>query len=287
MTVTGTARRTPPGVPAPVVLRPVPRPAAPPDDDGLNSVLGKARTILEAFRVEDNELSLADLVRRTGVAKATVHRLCQELLTWGLLERSGTSYRLGLRLFELGQRVPRQRILRDVARPYMEDLLRVTQETVHLAVHDGLDVLYVEKIVGHRAVPRPSRVAGRLPLHSTATGKVVLAFGPAELLDQVLSRGLQRITPSTVCTEQRLREQLVEVRRRAVAIEVEETRMGYCSVAVPVRGHDGQLAAALSVTAPTYRAHVDRLAAEVARAGAAVSRALTAAQELVEPGAAR
>ncbi|MGW3291957.1 IclR family transcriptional regulator, partial [Streptomyces sp. NPDC001002] len=142
--------------------------------DSMNSVLGKVRPILEAFTVDDESLSLADLVRRTGVAKATVHRLCQELVVWGLLERAGCDYRLGLRLFEIGQRVHRQRILREVAQPYMEDLLLATQETIHFAIHDGLDVVYLEKILPHRGLSEQSRVAGRLPLYCTATGKAIL-----------------------------------------------------------------------------------------------------------------
>ncbi len=129
----------------------------------LSSVLGKARMILDAFDTDHSDLSLTELTRRSGVAKATVHRLAGELVEWGLLERAGTKYRLGLRLFELGQLVPRQRILRDAALPYMEDLLLATQETVHFAVRDGIDVLYIEKIIGHRGLNQQSRVAGRLP----------------------------------------------------------------------------------------------------------------------------
>src|SRR5215204_6353302 len=89
----------------------IPRADPGPDQnsDPMNSVLGKVRPILEAFTADDSTLSLAELVRRTGVAKATVHRLAQELVVWGLLERAGCDYRLGLRLFEMGQRVHRQR----------------------------------------------------------------------------------------------------------------------------------------------------------------------------------
>ncbi|MBZ6083690.1 IclR family transcriptional regulator [Streptomyces olivaceus] len=153
----------------------------------VNSVLGKVRLILESFSPDDGHLSLSEIARRSGVPKPSVHRLAQELLRWGVLERRGTDYGLGLRLFELGQRVPRHRILRDTARPYMEDLYQATRETVHLSVPDGLDVLYLEKVYGHGQVAWPSRVAGRMPLHSTATGKVFLAFGPRTLLDQVLA----------------------------------------------------------------------------------------------------
>ena len=108
------------------------------DDDtrggGANSVLGKARLILESFELDDDSLTLTEIVARTGMSKATVHRLNQELLEWGMLERIGLEYRLGMRAFELGSRVPRFRVLRDAVRPYMESLHHQTREAVHLAV---------------------------------------------------------------------------------------------------------------------------------------------------------
>jgi DNA-binding IclR family transcriptional regulator len=205
-------------------------------DADASSVLGKARIILDAFTVEDDELPLSELVRRTALAKATVHRLCGELLAWGLLERSGTSYRLGLRLFELGQRVPRQRILRETALPYLEDLLAATQETVHLAIREGLEVLDVEKIVGHRQVPQPSRIAGRLPLHCTATGKVLLAFGPPSGHRAGRAGGAGAAHPAHRRRARPARGAARARPRRGIAVESEETRLGYCSVARPCAG---------------------------------------------------
>lgn len=184
----------------------------------MNSVLGKVRLIFDAFTAERDELSLTDLVKRSGMAKATVYRLAQELLTCGLLERSGTRYRLGLRLFELGQLVPRQRILREAALPYMEDLLIATQETVHFAIQDGLDVLYIEKIISHRGVTKQSRVAGRLPLYCTATGKAILAFSPETLLAEVLAQGLKPVTRHTTMSAAVLRKQVERIRRTLQAM---------------------------------------------------------------------
>ena len=230
---------------------------------GANSVLGKARLILECFEIDDVNLSLTEISRRTGISKPSVHRLNQELLEWGMLERSGQEYRLGLRAFELGSRVPRFRVLRDAVRPYMESISFATRETVHLAVLDGLDVLYLEKIVGTPQAARPSRIAGRMPLHATATGKVLLAFGSSTLLESVLARGLERVTPVTVVAPQLLAEQLVKARENGYASEFEELTVGYCSVAVPVFGPTGMLLAALSITAPTFRADVAKFAASL------------------------
>ncbi|MGW0583712.1 IclR family transcriptional regulator [Streptomyces sp. NPDC002920] len=245
--------------------------------DSMNSVLGKVRPILEAFSADDDSLSLADLVRRTGVAKATVHRLAQELVEWGLLERAGCDYRLGLRLFEIGQRVHRQRILREVAQPYMEDLLLATRETIHFAIHDGLDVVYLEKILPHRGLNEESRVAGRLPLYCTATGKAILAHSPAGLFAEVVGNGLKPFTRHTITSPGRLRAQLDRVRDQGVATEAEEIRLGYLSVAVPVFGRQDTLAGALSITAPTYRMDPVAHSGALRTAGLGIGRALRSA----------
>ncbi|MEU9285726.1 IclR family transcriptional regulator [Streptomyces sp. NPDC048275] len=242
--------------------------------DPMNSVLGKVRPILEAFTAEDNTLSLADLVRRTGVAKATVHRLAQELVEWGLLERVGCDYRLGLRLFEIGQRVHRQRILREVVQPYMEDLLLATRETIHFAIHDSLDVVYLEKIFPHRGLNEESRVAGRLPLYCTATGKAILAHSPDALFAAVVRSGLKPFTRHTVTSPGRLRAQLERTRAEGIAIETEEVRLGYTSMAVPVFGRHATLVGALSITAPTYRMDLTGHARALRTAALGISRSL-------------
>ncbi|RRQ27019.1 IclR family transcriptional regulator [Rhodococcus sp. Eu-32] len=266
-----------PGPSSAPLLRIDARPSAPPAPSAdLASVLGKARLILDAFDRENADLSLTELTRRSGVAKASVHRLAGELVEWGLLERAGTKYRLGLRLFELGQLVPRQRILRDAALPYMEDLLLATQETVHFAVREGLDVLYIEKIVGHRGLNENSRVAGRLPLYCTATGKIIMAFSPRSVFDEVAAQGFTALTARTTMSVSVLAHQLERMRRDKLAVEVEETRLGYMSVAVPVfSGHD-VLAGALSVTAPTSRLNVSRVTGALRTAGMGISRTLQA-----------
>jgi DNA-binding IclR family transcriptional regulator len=240
-----------------------------------NSVLGKVQRILEAFGPDDEALSLSELARRSSLAKASVHRLAQELVGWGLLERRDGDYRLGMRLFEIGQRVPRQRILRDLARPFMEDLFQATNETVHLAVLDGLEILYLEKVSGHGQVARPSRVAGRMPLHCTATGKALLAFGPASLFDEVVAAPLARVTPRTVVAPRLLAQELERAREAGYAVEFEQTRVGHMSVAVPLRGATGVTVAALSVTAPSGRGNVDRFAGLLTMVGRRVTKLLS------------
>jgi DNA-binding IclR family transcriptional regulator len=125
-------------------------------------------------------LTLSELVAHTGLPKTTVHRMAIELVGLGALERRNGGYALGQRLFELGQLVPRHRALRDLARPYMQDLYEATRETVQVPVPDGFDVLYVEIIHGHRRVHTPAARGGRMPFHCTGLGKAVMAFSPPD-----------------------------------------------------------------------------------------------------------
>lgn len=173
------------------------------DVDPTNSVLGKLTLLLDAFSFDQPDLSLSELVRRSGLTKPTVHRLCGELLHWGYLERHGTRYRLGIRLFEIGQRVSDQGLLRDAARLVMTELQRATGGVVHLSVSSGTEVLYIEKITG-RASVQPSRIAGRMPMHCTASGKALLAHSGPEVLQAVIDGGLPRLTPYTVSSAAQL-----------------------------------------------------------------------------------
>lgn len=242
--------------------------------DAMNSVLGKVQLILDAFSPEDESLSLSEISRRSGVAKASVYRLAQELIGWGLLERRGSDYWLGMRLFEIGQRVPRQRILRDAARPYMEDLFQATGETVHLVVRDGLEVLYIEKVCGRNRVA-PSRIAGRMPLHCTATGKAMLAFSPRSLFDDVVSRPLQRVTPYTVVVPRLLAAELAKARSRGFALEQEQTRVGFMSTAIPIVGATGATVGAMSITAPVLRADVARFSSLLLMVSNGITKSIT------------
>lgn len=128
------------------------------------SVLARGVLLLRACGGSDTALTLAELSLRTGLPKPTAHRLIGELVRLGLVERTpeGT-YRIGLGLFVLGQSAPSVRELCDAALPYLGDLHDATQENVHLAVPDGTDTLFLEKVTGRRATPIVSRTGGGCP----------------------------------------------------------------------------------------------------------------------------
>ena len=208
------------------------------------SVLGKAQRILQVFTHDGPPvIGLSELARTAGLPKATVYRLATELCTSGLLERDGDGFRLGAWLFELGQRVPRYKDLCKLSMPFMEDLYVATGATVHLGVRDGAEVVYALKVHGHGGVDEPSRVAGRIPAHCTATGRALLSMEPAEVIEQLIAAGLERMTPYTTVTPGALRRALSRARSTGAAVEREEVRLGHGAVASPVFGVDGPVAA--------------------------------------------
>jgi DNA-binding IclR family transcriptional regulator len=239
-----------------------------------NSVLGRTMSLLTAFRPGDTELSLAELSRRTGVPKSTAHRLLAELEGWNVVERTPEGIRLGMGLFELGQLAPMQRGLREAASPFLADLFEATHETVHLAVPDGVDVVYVHKLTGRRGPKVNSRVGGRMPAYCTGVGKALLAFAPPERLAAVLAAGLARRTPRTVVAPGLLDQELARVRERGVAEEHEESTVGTACVAAPVFGGDGYAVAAISITGWANRLDTGRLAPAVRTAALGLSRVL-------------
>lgn len=196
-------------------------------------------------------------------------------MAWGGLVRLDDGrYALGMRLWELGVQAPSARNLRTVALPYLEDLYESTHEHVHLAILDGRDALYIEKLSGHDAVNVISRVGGRLPLHSTGVGLVLLAHASTEVIGDYLGQALQRFLPNTVTNPDELRRRLADIRAKGVAYMSEEMTPGSSSIAAPVRDRSGQVVAAVSVVTRTRadsRATADQ-AVRVAAIG--ISRAL-------------
>jgi DNA-binding IclR family transcriptional regulator len=237
----------------------------------MDSALGRAVRLLDAFTADDHELPLAELVRRTGLPRSTTHRLAGDLVALRLLERTSAGYRLGGRLFELGMRASVERGLMEVAIPYMEDLYERTHETVHLGVREGTEVVYVAKIGGHRQAAAPSRVGGRMPLYCTAIGKALLAFGPEEVAEEVAAAGLARRTPRTVVAPGVLRRQLGTIRESGVGYEHEESTVGISCVAAPVLDADEQVIAAVSVTGPVTRFRPESAAPAVKAAAAGIA----------------
>ena len=231
--------------------------------------------ILEAFDERHRELTLSAIAHRTGLPLATAHRMVHRLAEWGALERGdGGAYHIGLRLWEVATLAPRSLGLRQAALPFMEDLYETTHENVQLAVLDGVDTLYIELISGRSAVLVRTRIGSRWPLHATGVGLVLLAHSDPDLQERVCAAPLQRFTEYTITDPARLRAVLAEIRRTGGAMSDRQITDDAVSVAAPVRGADGQVAAAVSLVVPFADGNAHTLLPAVRLAARGISHAL-------------
>ncbi|MDR7300846.1 IclR family transcriptional regulator [Haloactinomyces albus] len=244
--------------------------------------------ILDAFSPERPALTLSAISRHSGLALTTTHRLVGELAGWGALERdSEGKYRIGLRMYELAALAPRGILLREVAMPFLGDLYEATHQNVQLGVLDGLDVVFVERLSGREAVQVVSRVGGRLPLHTTGVGLVLLAHADQAVQEAVLEAPLKRFTHKTISTSQQLRRALAEVRRNGFAISDGQIELTNLSVAAPVHDETDTVIAALSVVVPSQGSDPRTLIPAVRAAARGISRALGSPRALALPASAR
>ncbi|MDX8052400.1 IclR family transcriptional regulator [Lentzea sp. BCCO 10_0798] len=247
------------------------RPAGP-----TGPVIGRALRLLDAFDADRRELTLSDLARRAGMPLSTTHRLMQELCAWGAVER-GTDglYRIGLRLWELGSLAPRGPGLREAALPFLDDLSRITRENVQLAVREGTELVFVERIASSDAVPVLTRVGDRFALTATGVGLVLLAHAPAEVQEEVLGGPIARYTAKTVTDPARLRRMLADVRSNGFSISDRQVTMDALSVGAPIRDRQGEVVAAVSLVVRHGSTTAHALARLVRTSAQAISRALS------------
>jgi len=235
--------------------------------------------LLEALAAP-GELGLVELATRAGLQPSTAHRLLATLTERGYTLQSEETgrYLLGYKLLELASFVnARTTHLRALARPYLASVQRVTGETANLTIFEPPDVIFLDQVEGTRSVRMFTQVGLAVPAHTSASGKAILAYQPPEVIDALLTRGLQRLTPRTITAPDELRKELARIRRRGYAIDNEEHEEGVSCVSAPIFDFEGAVCAAISVSAPTQRIHsadTAELGELIAGRAAEVSRAL-------------
>ena len=233
----------------------LPRPPTRKTEGGRLSSVAAAVRLLKAFSEQQTEIGISDLARKLGVAKSTVHRLAVTLCTDGMLEQNPDSgkYRLGISLFRLGSLVRRRMSVSNEARPLLRELREKVNETVHLAVLDGHEIMYVYNLESTQAIRMRSDVGVRKPAYCTAEGQAILAFQPPEVVDDIIRAGLAARTPQTVTDADKLKRVLEAVRQRGCAIEDEESELGMRCIAAPLRNDAGEVVAAIGLAGPVSR----------------------------------
>jgi DNA-binding IclR family transcriptional regulator len=225
-----------------------------PGPTGVAKALVKGLALVELVAAAPNPVRLGVLVERSGLPRSTTLRLLGALLEAGLLELDpDRGYSLGPQLAVWGQQYLERLDVAQKAGDLMRELADTTRETCFLGVREHRQVLYVAHADGPQAVRPAARIGSRNPLHSTAIGKSLLAFGPPESVAEYVDGKLEARTEKTITEPAALLEELERIRERGWAIDDIENEEGVRCVAAPVRNHLGAVVAAMSVAAPAYR----------------------------------
>lgn len=230
-------------------------------DESLKS-LTKVSRVLDCFTTSHRALSLAEICARTGYPRSTTHRLLAAMREVGFIEqdRERDFYRLGLRLFELGNTVLANLELHREGRVIVDALHRLTSRAVHLAVFDGLRAVVIQRTESEPMLS--NTMVENSPAHCTSVGKAILAHQPPEIVDRVIAAGLERFTETTITDPATLESELDLTRQRGYAIDNGEHQPGLRCIGAPIRNQAGAVFAGISVSAPAWQmpqAEVDEL----------------------------
>lgn len=217
----------------------------------------RALDILELFLEGDGTLSAPEVTRRLQLPRTTVHELLTTLAARSYLvqipDQTGR-YRLGVRAYQLGSRYAEQLDLAAEGQQVAREVAETCDETVHVAVLEDTDVIYIAKVDSTHAVRMVSAAGRKLPAHCTSVGKMLLAsLPPAELESRLMGRELVAMTQNSITEPDALLAALADVRERGVAAEHRESNPDVSCVAAPVRDSAGHVVAALSISVPMIR----------------------------------
>lgn len=247
----------------------------------------KALELLTMFSFNERQLSLAELAARSGIPRATAFRLLSTLEGAGFVVKENGDYRLGIKCFVLGNVAAANLDLRQVAQPHLTALRDLTGETTHIAVLDHWQVVYLERVPSLKPVGfMRSRAGAILPAYCTGLGKVLLAYRPEkDVAAWAAMQTFKAWTPHTITSRKRLLDELRTTRARGYGVDEQEHELGVRCIAAPVRNHQGEVVAAISVAGPTERMPRVLVGSDTAKAVVAAAQEISihlgAAQEAV------
>ena len=223
--------------------------------------LDRAFAVLDLLGESDMPLGLAQVASSLQLHKSTAHRFLMVLERHRMVERTGNGkFRLGLRLFDYGNRAIEQYDLRDRAQPHLRRLVAETEETAHLCILEGARVVYIDKIEPARSVRMITRIGASNPVYCTSVGKAILAFLPEDRIADIVRRvRFERFTHRTISTPEALRAEIEKTHRRGYAVDDEEFEEGLRCIAVPILDAQRLPVAAVSVSGPSFRVTAQKL----------------------------
>ena len=224
-------------------------------------VLNKTLSILEILLQHGSAMNMTEISEKLGLYPSTIHRILDTLKYWGYVEQDPNTqkYQLGLKLLELGMAKFHQMDLVGEAAPYLKELVKECNETVHLGVLEEGEVMYLAKEESSQTIRMISYVGKRAPVYCTSLGKVLLAYlseeGRKKILDE---KELTRFTENTITDKSKLKKELDKVRKQGFALDSEENEKDICCIAAPIRNYQGKVIAAISISGPVYRIDINK-----------------------------
>ena len=226
----------------------------------MEKSLIKALRVMEALAFSEAPRGVSDLARELGFQKSNVHRVLTTLVEQGYVVRFdiGPTYQLSYKMFEIGSRVVSRLRLSEVARPFLQRIVKHTGESAHIMIYHNAEIIYLDKIENNAPIRASAEPGLRAPAYCVASGKVLLAYQPEDEVSRVLRRARAH-TPHTVTQSTRLRAEIAEVRSRGYAINMEGWRSGVSGAAAPVLVGRDHAIAALAILGPSDRLDEERL----------------------------
>jgi DNA-binding IclR family transcriptional regulator len=226
-------------------------------------VLDKSLSVLDVLFQNNAPLSIMEISKKLGIYPSTIHRILDTLKYRGYVEQNpdNQKYLLGLKLVELGMARYHQINLVEEVSPFLKELVAECNETVHLAVLDHEELLYIAKRDSDQTIGlgMVSRVGRRAPLYSTGLGKILLAHVAEKERKRIIAHiKIQQFTKNTITNKEELEKELEQIRKQGVSFDREENEKEVYCIAVPVKNYHGEVIAALSVSSPTYRINAQR-----------------------------
>ena len=219
-------------------------------------VLNKTFSILEILLKHDSAMNMTEISEKLGLYPSTIHRILDTLKYWGYVEQNTNTqkYQLGLKLLELGMAKLHQIDLVREVTPYLKELVKQYNETVHLGVLEEGEVLYLAKEESSQTIRMISYIGKRAPLHCTALGKVLLAYMSEEERKKILEeKELPRLTKNTITDKGELEKELDKIREQDFALDREENEKDVRCIGAPIRNYKGKVIAAISISIPIFR----------------------------------
>lgn len=223
--------------------------------------IDRAVAILECFTENKRELKLSDIAQTLDLKKSTVHGLLNTMKYHGFIEQDEITqkYRLGTRFIVYGDLVVNSLDVINISYPIIERVCEKIEETVHIAMLDKSDVIFIEKKECNRSVKTSTKIGARIPAYSTADGKIILCYLEKDKLKELLPRNLKKLTPNTITDRNQLMEMLLETKNNGYAVDYEETIQGLICIAAPIFDYTGDVKYSLSATCPTVRMNENKI----------------------------